>query len=631
MKKTLKYRMIIWIWGTVALALTFILFLNFNYSKNYVKSELEENAKNLAQYYDEKFDREFARASVIPRMTALFLETTPLSGDEEELNKYLKRVVSDNPHIYGAAIAFEPYRFNKKLRHFSPYYYHNEDEVQFVQLGREEYDYLQQDWYRIPKENMKPVWSEPYFDEGGGETLMTTYSVPFYMYNSFAGIATVDISLDRLTDEVNSIKLLNSGYSFIVSSKGHFLSFPDKSQILTGNISTYGAKLAEHMLTGRRSFIIDKDPLRNERAWIVVQPMKSTEFSIAFIYPEKEVYASVYEMGRITLWIGILSLVLLLFVIMLMADSITKPVARLTQGAELVARGNLDYKLPLEYSTYEVAVLGESFNRMTEDLKKHIDEIKKITSEKERIENELEVAREIQIASLPPEHLPFLENRGVEIYAKMLPAKEVGGDFYDVFEIDSEHMGFAIGDASGKGIPAALYASVCRAYLKAIAREELKPDLCIEHINKLLYAENKLDMFITLFYGVLNTKNGTLTVSNGGHNPPFMKDHSGKIEQLGHPNGPALGVIEDARYSSTRIDTFTEFFLYTDGAVDAENKKGEFFSKDRLYSCLNRLNNKTPEETVNGIIGELRDFCLDTPQTDDVTLMMINIADRSQE
>jgi phosphoserine phosphatase RsbU/P len=641
MKRTLKSRMIFWIWGTVTLVFAFMLFVNFNYSRNYVKNELEDNAENLARYYDEKFDKEFAKASVIPAMTALFLETTSLSGDEEKINRYLKNVVSNNSHIYGAAIAFEPYRFNENIEYFSPYYYHynyngndndeNKDNVRFVQLGKEEYNYLQQDWYRIPKEKNQPVWSEPYFDEGGGETLMITYSVPFYISGSFAGIATVDISLDRLTDEVNRIKLLDSGYGFMVSSMGNFLSFPDKSRVLAGNITGFDALLAEKMTAGQPGFIIANDPLKNEKSWIVIQPMSSTAFSIAFIYPEKEVYASIYEMGRVTLTTGFVVLMFLLMVIVLIANSITRPVSRLTEGVKLVAQGNLDHRIPVESSTYEVAALSESFNQMIGDLNKHIDEIKKITSEKERIESELEVAREIQLASLPVEFPPFLEERGLEFYAKMIPAKEVGGDFYDIFEIDDIHTGFAIGDASGKGIPAALYAAVCRAYLKATASGETDPGRCLEHINKLLCAENKLEMFITIFYGVIDTQKRTLTFSNAGHNPPCFRELSGKIEPAGNPNGPALGVIENARYSSSRIENFKGLFLYTDGITDAENQEGIFYSKDRLYSYLGSIKDMTPQDIVNGILDEIRKFSLNTTQTDDMTLMLINIPGRNEE
>jgi phosphoserine phosphatase RsbU/P len=624
MKKTLKSRMIFWIWGTVALIFIILMLLNFNYSRIFVKNEIKNNAMKLADYYEEKFEQNFVRASVIPRMTAIFLENNPRLSDEEEIKRHLASIVAENSFIYGAAIAFEPYQFRDDLKYFSPYYYHGEKGVGFVQLGTDEYDYPQKDWYRIPKEMNKPAWSEPYFDTGGGETLMITYSVPFHRNGSFAGITTVDISLNSLADEVSDVKLSNSGYAFIVSESGKFLSFPDKSKVLSGNISGYGTELAALMCSGNSGSIMSKDPITEKKSLIIVHPMNSTGFSIAFVYPEKEVNAGVYDMAKSVFRIGVAGLVLLFAVIVLLANSITKPVSRLTEGVEVVARGDLDYKLPVDFSTYEVGTLAGSVNRMTEDIKKHIEKIKKVTSDKERMANELEVAREIQVSSLPLEFPVFRENKGVEIFARMLPAREVGGDFYDVFKIDESHLGFAVGDASGKGIPAAIFAAVCRAFLKATAQVEPDPARCLERVNALLCGENNLEMFVTLFYGVLDTKKGTLVFSNGGHTPAFLRTHPDKVEVLNKPGGPALGVFPGAKYSSTVVDSFNGFFIYSDGVTDVENEAREFFSKDRLSASFEKFKDNSSKEMVESIIGEVMNFSGNTPQYDDITLMMIN-------
>ena len=241
------------------------------------------------------------------------------------------------------------------------------------------------------------------------------------------------------------------------------------------------------------------------------------------------------------------------------------------------------------------------------------------------IQNELDVAREIQKAMVPQKFPPFPDRNEFDIIARMKPAKKVGGDFYDFFFIDDIHMGFAIGDVSGKGVPAALFMAVCRTLLKATALENLPPDVCLTRVNKLLCAEKTKAMFVTIFYGILNTRSGEIQYSNGGHNPPFVITNDGKIRQIALTDGFVVGAISASVYKSNslKLNPGDRLFMHTDGVTEAMNSGQEMYMEDRLGKCLQRLKGSSLNDMLQGVLDDIREFTADTPQLDDITMMAL--------
>jgi len=320
---------------------------------------------------------------------------------------------------------------------------------------------------------------------------------------------------------------------------------------------------------------------------------------------------------------GITGLLLLLIIIIIVANSITRPVTQLVKFVNKVARGKLDEKISIHTSTYEVLTLGLAFNKMIEDLKKYIEENQKITAEKERIANELNVASRIQMSIIPQKFPAFPERPEIDIYAKIIPALEVGGDFYDFTFIDQDRFGFVIGDAAGKGIPAALFVAISRSFLKATVMNIDKPGECLRLVNELLCSEDYMNMFITMFYGTLNIKTGELLYCNAGHNPPYLIKKNGIIEALKTVNGPALGAFSGVDYDTIKLDMGDGIVLYTDGVTEAFNKDKEIFSDERLQKILENIENFVPEQTVKMVVDDVLNFSEGVPQSDDITVMAV--------
>ncbi|MCG8633152.1 MAG: SpoIIE family protein phosphatase [Desulfobacterales bacterium] len=238
------------------------------------------------------------------------------------------------------------------------------------------------------------------------------------------------------------------------------------------------------------------------------------------------------------------------------------------------------------------------------------------------IQQEMELAGRLQQSILPSS---YPESPEISIYGKMVPAKEVGGDFYDFFFIDDDRLGFIIADVSGKGVTAAMFMGVSRTLLRFTALQGLSVDKVLSHVNNLLCVDNEICMFVTVIYGVLNIKTGELSYANGGHNPPVRMRNGSPIEILPRTGGIALGIMDDSEFEAGQAQLAPGDLLYlcTDGMPDAENEAHEFFGEDRLMEELDKMEENSPEYVVNRTYKLVTDHVAAGPQFDDMTQLAI--------
>jgi phosphoserine phosphatase RsbU/P len=245
--------------------------------------------------------------------------------------------------------------------------------------------------------------------------------------------------------------------------------------------------------------------------------------------------------------------------------------------------------------------------------------------EKQRIEEALKLARDIQMSILPQRFPPFPERDEFGIFAAIEPAKEVGGDFYDFFFVDRDNLCFCIGDVSGKGIPAALFMAVTKTLIKAKTSKGMYPDEILSNVNKELCVDNDAAMFVTIFCGILNTRTGEVLYCNGGHNPPYIFSKAPGVEALDNNAGMALGVSEEAIYTTSNVTLAAGdgIFLYTDGVTEAIDINGNFYTDDRLMRLLENQKNFPIEDRLRATLNDLKNFSSGAPPTDDITLLGI--------
>ncbi len=270
----------------------------------------------------------------------------------------------------------------------------------------------------------------------------------------------------------------------------------------------------------------------------------------------------------------------------------------------------------------EISLLSIQTANMIRDLEKHIQFIAEMAEEKERIGTELKVATKIQSDMMPTQ---FPERSDFELYATMTPAKEVGGDFYDFFMLDDDHLALVIADVSGKGIPAALFMIMSKILIRNTSEADLLPSKILEEVNDELCENNTAGMFVTAWLGILTISTGKLTFANAGHEYPAFKRAKGSYELLRADNCPPLSVMEDMTFTDDTImlEPGDDLFLYTDGVPEAKSPAGKRFGTDRMISLLNEYSDFSPCEMLKTIEDKINEFDDTEDLFDDVTMMRI--------
>jgi len=280
---------------------------------------------------------------------------------------------------------------------------------------------------------------------------------------------------------------------------------------------------------------------------------------------------------------------------------------------------------------YDFVTKPIDFKDLETTMDKTILEIVKFLKSKEleeqliSLSHDLDLAARIQQKILHQDFPVFPEDPRFDIYADMIAAKYVGGDFYDFFKYDEDHVAFFIGDVVGKGVPAAIYMAVCRTMLKAIGSEVANPAECMEKVNNMLIPESDITTFVTVFYAVLNLKTGELSYCNGGHNLPYILSKDGSVKELENVGGLLMGKFEGMPYEMNTIqlkpgDTVVTF---TDGVTEAKNEDGGFFDEERVIEYLEKNPGKSLEFLVKGLFLETLKFTGAAEQSDDITVLSV--------
>ncbi|MEI8004981.1 MAG: ATP-binding protein [Bacteroidota bacterium] len=397
--RSLAFKMILLIFLAIAAILVLILTYNYKITKNIVVTNLKTEANKITENTVLKIDKVLSNIQSIPmNYSPLILSEL---GNEEKMKYLLRQMVENNKDIFGAALAFEPYYKSPRDKYYSFYYCKEHEKLKFVYLGNDNYNYFTMDWYQIPRELGRSQWCEPYFDEGGGNALMSTYSIPLYVNKdgrkTFIGILTVDVSLTYLQQIVNAIKVYQTGYGYMISRIGTIVTHKRKSEIMNESIFSIADNknlpqlrdIGRKMIAGKTGFeeIPYMNLLTGKLSWMAYAPVPANGWSVAVIFPVDEFMADENKLYRSLVELAVVGLALIFLVIFLISRSITGSLRRLTEAAEKFAEGDFNVTLPPIRSKDEIGRLNNSFIYMQETLAKTIHDLKK-TSEELRISHE---------------------------------------------------------------------------------------------------------------------------------------------------------------------------------------------------------------------------------------------------
>jgi sigma-B regulation protein RsbU (phosphoserine phosphatase) len=309
---------------------------------------------------------------------------------------------------------------------------------------------------------------------------------------------------------------------------------------------------------------------------------------------------------------------------------------------EALAERGLSQEGEADSGKGELEVLGVAFQTMSDRIREQHVSLQDLIAQRTReaevlrealrtreqldaLRQELDFARELQLSSLPQVFPPFPDRDEFQIHAGMVPAKEVGGDFYDFFLIDRHHLGFVIGDASGKGVPAAMFISIARSLIKAVAPLSSSPGECLAFVNTMLSVDNPQTLFATCFYGVIDTRTGEVAYCNAGHPPALILRTTGAVDAIRDVSGVALGVMEDLEYETGtfRLNPGDTILLYTDGVTEAQDIVSALYDEPRLIQKFATLGGREPQQVIDDIHRAVEAFVGEAPQFDDITMLVL--------
>ena len=612
-KKGIAFKLALIFSGSVTLIFVIIFGAYYSFTRKMIEKNTAENARNLTLGTVARIDGILRSVQQVPENMAGTLERGTVN--KEELIGLIKSAVEKNPEIYGYGISFAPYAFDKNSLYMSPYYCRANKSLSW--LGSDTYQYLLADWYQIPKELGKSRWSEPYYDEGGGNILMATYSVPFYRLvngkRTFTGVITADMSLQWLREMMAAIKILDTGYAFLLSKNGNFVTHPDHTFIMNETIFGVAESLGDKklrgigrgMIGGQAAFVHTQRLDAGKPGFLYYTPVTSSGWSLAVLFPQDELLADLTHLNWLVLLLSAAGMLVLFGVVVSEARSITGPLTHMADATAEIAAGNLDVKMPETRSEDEVAILSRAFSAMQLSLKNHIARLTEATAARERIESELNIARDIQLSILPKIFPPFAGMPELDLFAVLKSAREVGGDLYDFFTVDEDNFCFVIGDVSGKGVPASLFMAVTKTLFKATAVSGTPPEVVLDNVNTELSRGNDKAMFVTAFFGILNIKTGVIAFSNGGHNLPVVMRKDGSVKYLWKTGGMVVGAMEGMKFEpgTLTLAPGDRLFLYTDGVTEAMDKNKVLFSDERLLRELEQLHGLPVKEVLNRLLS----------------------------
>ena len=546
---------------TLSSSLIFAAMLGFNYmrSRTLLEKEVASSAHNLVLASVNRV--EAALGSVARGAQTLAHQLDNSSASDQEVAALLRGVLENNPEIYGAGVAFEPGAQARPARPSAHYLYRYGVQIR-VSPPEKNFNYLYQDWYQIAHELGRAGWSEPYYYENGANILIATYSVPIYLGEGSArrirGVVTTDIALDWLTHNIGAIKVLDTGFAFLLSRNGTVVSHPVDEYIMNESFFSIAEARGDPALreVGRRMLRGESDLIAyttqgGAASRLYYAPIPLVGWTLGIVFPETELFADIRDLTLSVAAIGALGILLITLVVVLISRSITRPLRALATAVGKVSNGNFDVELPTQGVHDEVGDLSRAFAAMNLALREHIRQLLDTTSAKERIEGELRIAHDIQMSILPKMLPPFPHHESFKLFAAIEPAKEVGGDFYDFFQIDDDHLALVIADVSGKGVPASLFMAVTKTLIKATAKVGKSAAEILGEVNDELALNNDQSMFVTVFLGILDLHSGELSYTNAGHNPPLLIGR--EVAYLPKSRQLVIGAMADYAYRSESV------------------------------------------------------------------------------
>ena len=511
------------------------------------------------------------------------------------------------------------------------------------------YEYRTTLWYLQGKSKGTASFTKTYQD-GYGRGLTITCVAPFYNeYGQVAGCIAMDILMNELNESMVNDGIVAPSEAIMIDNKGNYIAGKEVDPLADDMGSIYDVNDETPLREVGKTIFRNKSGIESygegeDEIYIAYSTIESTKWSLCILSPVSSVIKPALAIrdsidentGKVVSTVnqGILnviqSLLLMMACILLLitmfagrySRKISDPLNQLEADVRHISGGNLDLRTKV-MTDDEIGSLATSFNYMTDSLQKYIADLKEVTAKEQRIAGELAVATHIQASMLPQNFEEFSAGQAFELYASMNPAKEVGGDFYDFFMVDDDHVALVMADVSGKGVPAAMFMAIAKTLIKNHAQLGESPSETLHNTNEQLCEGNDAQLFVTVWMAIIQLSTGKGFAVNAGHEHPALRRAGGQYELIKYRHSPAVATMEGMRFREHEFELYPgdSLFVYTDGVTEATDAHDELFGDDRLIEALNKDPGARPEQILKNVRAGIDAFVKEAEQFDDITML----------
>ncbi|GET28761.1 SpoIIE family protein phosphatase [Prolixibacter sp. SD074] len=546
---------------------------------------------------------------------------------DEELDDLLNLVLKTNPHLEAVQLKEYP-NSTEEVNHF----FYRKDSL--ILRASDDLPMCNQlrNWYHKVLISGKPGWSEPFLADGH-EMQCIAYAIPFRVLKhgtEVQAIACAVMSLEDIYNELAGIKIYKTGFPILFSSEGKVVYHPQVA-FLNENVDTLShcfslgdlSKIKRIISRGvGGKMLLNPVCYGGRRATAVYWPVTENGWLMMVLVPYSELLGELRKVIIMVMFLVLIGTGVMVSVTILLSRSVTTPITQLANEARRILEEEGD---PVEVAGNEFDMLSGGLAHMKQRIDNYQARWVQSRRDQEELDRELELARSIEMSIVPSRFPIFPDRKEFDCFGKLIPARSVGGDLFDVFFLDDDKLCISICDTLGKGIPAAMFSVMTRTLMRGIANADIKVSRIMERLNEELCSDAESDMFVTVFLSVLEISTGTFTYCNAGHPHPYLLRRDGSVEELPHSHGIPVGVMPRQTFDETKMvfKPGEMLIAYTDGVTEENDVGGKMFGQDRLRYEIARIGMTEPEEMVERILDALLSFRGRLEQRDDTTLLAV--------
>ncbi len=607
-----------------------IVYINYYFSREVLISKIEDGAINQSNVVLSKISRITVGTEEIAKNVSVqalyFFKNNDLDVLLQQVLKSNNIIESIHVELIGADQKhFLKFSSNKKGQNIcDPDSLANEKFILDLRSGRIKVD--------------QGIWSAPFFCNYDNSQMLVSYKIPIYCpdYKDIAGVVSCEVSLNVMRQMLAEIHLGEHGYAFITDKQGNYVLHPCTDWILKRNLyekaptifKENSREIVSKMKQGRSGAGLGiSEYLNNQNSWFYYAPITNSGWSVIIVIPEKELFNELQQIFQKIIMVSVIGILILFLVNIFVFRKMLDPLVRITHA---IQRFSTTPGKELK-SKNEIKMLAESLEDWQTKYGLLVKNQSKTASANIKIEKDLKSAQEVQLNIVPSGKPNFVEHPELDLFALLKPAETIGGDLYDYFFIDKNHLLVAIGDVSGKGIPASLFMAITSTLIKTHAKILSSKDI-VSLVNKELSDRNSNQYFVTLFLGILDIRSGQLDYCNAAHNYPYILHADGSLQTLSKSHGLPLGIYKDKPYKSSSVELrFNDMMiLYTDGVINSTDSASQHYGSEKLEKNIQNLIDLTSEEVVKKLYKSIMIYRGESLQSDDITLLALKFLNKTE-